>query len=123
MERQRVARVAEEVRAAAAEILQELKDPRIGFATVVRAEMSSDLRYAKLFISVLGPEAERAATMAVLERAKGHVRTELGRRVRLYHTPEVRFVADDSMEHGDRIARILRGLDPAADPEEPGRLP
>ena len=118
-----MARVAEEVRAAAAEILQELKDPRIGFATVVRAEMSSDLRYAKLFISVLGPEAERAATMAVLERAKGHVRTELGRRVRLYHTPEVRFVADDSMEHGDRIARILRGLDPAADPEEPGRLP
>ena len=114
MERQRVARVAEQVRAETADILRGLKDPRIGFASVVRAEMSPDLRYAKVYVSVLGPEAEREETMAVLERGRGHVRSELGRRIRLYHTPELRFVMDDSLAHGDRIARILRDLEPSA---------
>lgn len=108
--RQRAERVADEVQQAAAEILHDLKDPRIGFVTVVRAEVSTDLRHAKLYISVFGPEADRTATMAALERAKGHVRTEIGRRVRLYHTPEVHFVADSSMAHGDRIARVLNEL-------------
>ncbi len=119
MERQRVARVTEEVRAAAAEILRQLKDPGLGFATVVRAEMSPDLRYAKIYVSVLGPEAEREATLAALERARGHFRSELGQRVRLYRTPEVRFVPDQSLEHSDRIARLLRevGVQPAG--EEP----
>lgn len=120
MERQRVARVAEQVRAETADILRGMKDPRMGFASVVRAEMSPDLRYAKVYVSVLGPEAEREETMAVLERAKGHVRSELGRRIRLYHTPELRFIMDDSLAHGDRIARILRDLDPSAEaPSEP----
>jgi len=124
MPAQRAARVADEVRAAAAEILRGLKDPGIGFATVVRAELSSDLRYAKIYVSVLGPEAERAATMAALQRATGHVRTELGRRIRLYRTPEVHFVSDGSLAHGDRIARLLReiasdraGGTAAADPD------
>jgi ribosome-binding factor A len=108
--RQRVARVAEEMRAAAAEVLRELKDPRVGFASVVRAEVSGDLRHVKLHVSVLGPEAEQEATLAALERARGFVRTELGRRVRLYHTPEVHFVLDTSIAHGDRIARLLGSL-------------
>jgi len=107
---QRAARVADEVREVAADILRGLKDPGIGFATVVRAELSSDLRHAKIYVSVLGPEADRAATMAALDRATGHVRTELGRRIRLYRTPEVRFISDASIEHGDRIARVLRDL-------------
>lgn len=106
----RAARVADELRQAAAEILRDLKDPGIGFATVVRAELSSDLRYAKIYVSVLGPEADRAATMAALARATGHVRTEIGRRIRLYRTPEIRFVSDGSIAHGDRIARVLREI-------------
>jgi len=110
MARQRAERVADEVQEVAAEILRGLKDPRIGFATVVRAEVSTDLRHAKIFVSVFGPEAERATTMAALERAKGHVRTELGRRIRLYHTPEVHFISDASIAHGDRIARLLGEL-------------
>lgn len=110
MARQRAQRVADEVQQVAAEILRGLKDPRIGFATVVRAEVSTDLRHAKIYVSVFGPEAERQATMAALERAKGHVRTELGRRIRLYHTPEVHFISDGSIAHGDRIARLLGEL-------------
>lgn len=123
MERQRVARVGEQVRAETADILRGMKDPRMGFASVVRAEMSPDLRYAKVYVSVLGPEAEREETMAVLERAKGHVRSELGRRIRLYHTPELRFIMDDSLEHGDRIARILRELEPSAEAQSEQRAP
>jgi ribosome-binding factor A len=110
MPRQRVARVADEVCQAAAEILRGMKDPRMGFATVVRAEVSSDLRHARIYVSVLGPEADQEATMAALERAKGYVRTELGRRVRLYRTPEIQFVLDRSIAHGDRIARVLGEL-------------
>ena len=110
MARQRAERVSDAVREVAAEILHGLKDPRIGFVTVVRAEVSTDLRHAKIFVSVFGPDAEREATMAALERAKGHVRTELGRRIRLYHTPEVHFIADSSIAHGDRIARLLGQL-------------
>lgn len=107
---QRQARVTEGIREAAAEILHSLKDPRVGFATLIRAEVSGDLRHVKLYVSVLGPEAEQRATMAVLESAKGHVRSEIGRRVRLFYTPEVRFVLDTSMAHGDRIARLLSDL-------------
>jgi len=108
--RPRVARVADEIRSSAAEILRTLKDPRIGFVSVVSAEVSSDLRHVKLYVSVLGPDAERQATMQALERATGFVRSELGRRVRLYHTPEVRFVEDTSIAHGDRIHRLLQQL-------------
>ncbi len=119
MARQRAVRVADEVCQVSAEILRELKDPGIGFATVVRAEVSSDLRHAKIHVSVFGPEADQAATMAALERAKGHVRTELGRRIRLYHTPEVHFILDGSIAHGDRIARILQELHAERDSAAP----
>jgi ribosome-binding factor A len=108
--RQRTARVAEGIREAMAEILRTLKDPGMGFATVVRAEVSRDLTHVKVYVSVYGPEADQAATMAALERAKGYIRSELGRRIRLYHTPEVQFVLDSSMAHGDRIARLLSDL-------------
>ncbi len=111
----RAARVAEEIRSHAAMILRELKDPRIGFVSVVSAELSTDLRYVKLFVSVYGPEAERKATMTALKRATGYVRTALGQRVRLYHTPEVRFVEDRSMAFGEHINRLLRDVHPEQD--------
>lgn len=120
MARERAARVADEVAQVAAEILRGLKDPRIGFATVVRSEVSSDLGHAKIFVSVFGPEADQAATMAALESAKGHVRTEIGRRIRLYHTPEIHFILDGSIAHGDRIARILQELHAERTTDAPG---
>lgn len=115
-------RVAEAMREEASQILRLLKDPGLGFATVTRVEVSRDLRHAKIFVSVLGGEEERAATMAALERARGFVRGELGRRIRLRFVPEIQFVPDRSMEHGDRISRLLRELDrpPAPAPGEPG---
>jgi ribosome-binding factor A len=107
---QRAQRVAERIKEEMADILRRVKDPRVGFASVVRVECSSDLRYAKVYISVFGPEADQQATMRGLENAKGFIRSELGRRVRLFHTPELHFALDTSIAHGDRIARLLAGL-------------
>lgn len=114
MSEQRVQRVAERIKEELAEILRLVKDPRVGFASIVRVEASSDLRYAKVYVSVFGPEVDQQSTMKGLENAKGFIRTELGRRVRLFHTPELNFALDTSMAHGDRIARLLAEL-PAAE--------
>jgi ribosome-binding factor A len=121
MSEQRVQRVAERIKEELADILRLVKDPRVGFASIVRVEVSPDLRYAKAFVSVYGPEADQQATMRGLENAKGFIRTELGRRVRLYHTPELHFALDTSIEHGDRIARLLATLPPAERTPAPER--
>lgn len=91
-------------------IRNEMKDPRIGFVSIVDVEVSKDLRHAKVFFSVLGDENEKEATLAGLENATGFVRTTLGKRLRLRHIPEIDFRLDDSIERGARIAEILREL-------------
>ncbi|BDG59404.1 30S ribosome-binding factor RbfA [Caldinitratiruptor microaerophilus] len=106
-------RLAAQIQSEIADMLQhEVKDPRIGFASIVKVDLSGDLRVAKVHVSILGDEAAREATLAGLESAKGFIRTELGRRLRLRFTPEIRFVLDRGIEHGDRIARILHQLRP-----------
>jgi ribosome-binding factor A len=112
-DRQRQERVAERVKEELADILREVKDPRVGFASVVGVEVSPDLRHAKAFISVYGSPAEQEATMAGLEHARGFIRGEVGRRVRLFHVPELVFVLDTSIAHGDRINRLLHEIQPS----------
>lgn len=108
MERQRIARLREEIKRVASESIRKLKDPRVGFVTVTDVELSGDLRHAKIFVSVYGDESARQETLAVLQGAKGFVRTEIGRHVRMRHTPEVHFRFDASIEHGARIAQLLK---------------
>ncbi|HEY8450178.1 MAG TPA: 30S ribosome-binding factor RbfA [Bacillota bacterium] len=104
-------RVAEAVRAELSELLQkELKDPRLGFASVVQVEMSRDLRHAKIYVSVYGSDQERADTLAALEKASGFLRRELTRRLRLRYAPQLVFIADDSIRHGARINELLKQL-------------
>lgn len=110
MERQRIARLREEIKRVASESIRKLKDPRVGFVTVTDVELSGDLRHVKIFVSVYGDESARQETMAVLQGAKGFVRTEIGRYVRMRHTPEVHFRSDTSIEHGARIAELLRAV-------------
>lgn len=123
MARQRASRVADAMRQEIAEILRGLKDPRIGFVSVVRVEVTPDLRQAKVLVSVLGPEETVRETMKGLTSATGHVRTELGQRIRLRLTPEIQFRLDTSIAEGARIARMLREvtgpapLPPAAETE------
>ncbi|MEW6522156.1 MAG: 30S ribosome-binding factor RbfA [Bacillota bacterium] len=104
-------RVAEAIKEEISDILQnDMKDPRIGFASVVRVQVSPDLRAAKVHVSVLGDEEARRKTMAGLDSGTGFIRSELGKRLRLRHTPEVVFVLDDSIEHGVHISKLLMDL-------------
>lgn len=110
--RQRVERVREEIKKEASDILFKLKDPRIGFVTITDVEASADLSVMKIFVSVMGEQADQTETIEALDKAKGFVRTELGRRIRLRHTPEIQFKLDDSMERGARIFQLLKEIRP-----------
>lgn len=91
-------------------IRSRVKDPRIGFVTVTAVRMPDDLRYARIYVSILGDESERGESLRVLERASGFIRGELGRRIRMRHVPEIEFRYDNSIEYGTRIDEILRNL-------------
>ncbi|MDR5683894.1 MAG: 30S ribosome-binding factor RbfA [Armatimonadota bacterium] len=108
---QRVERMREFIRDEVGQILQRgLKDPRIGFVSVTDVELSRDLRHAKIFVSVFGTPEEREQTMQGLASATGFVRTELARRLRVHHAPEIEFRLDDSIERGTRVMQLLREL-------------
>lgn len=107
---QRVQRVREAVKQEAGDIIQQMKDPRIGFVTVTDAEVSRDLRHVKIFVSVLGDEETKRTSFEGLERATGYIRSEIGQRIRLRHTPEIIFRWDESIERGARISKLLQDL-------------
>ena len=86
---------------------RQIKDPRIGFCTVMRVDVSDDLRYAKARVSIMGSESQQKSTLAGLKSAGGFIRREIGRRISLRHTPEIVFVLDESIEHSLRIAELI----------------
>jgi ribosome-binding factor A len=101
-------RLAEEMREEIARmIVTEVKDPRLGFVTVTRVEVAHDLRYARVHVGVLGGEAEREKRLTALRSAAGFIRRELGRRLRIHHSPEVDFRYDKGIDATDRVARLL----------------
>ena len=107
-QRVRPERVAEQIRADVAEILQsDLNDPRLGLVTCTRVHVSSDLRSARLYVSVLGDDDEREATMKALDSATGFVRRRLSARLGLRASPEIRFVFDPSVEYGIRLEELI----------------
>ncbi len=89
-------------------IREDLKDPRIGFVTVTSVEVADDLGHAKVFVSVLGDAQKTKESLEALKRASGFVRSEIGKRIRLRHVPEIVFKYDSSIEHGAHIAELLR---------------
>jgi ribosome-binding factor A len=88
-------------------IQQEIKDPGIGFITILDVKMTEDLKYAKVLYSVYGSDEERAKTVEALRRAKGYVKHVLGTRIKLKYMPEITFVLDTGQEKLDRIDEIL----------------
>ena len=101
-------RVADQMRTELAQLMHdELKDPRIGFASVVKIEVAPDLRVAKVYISVLGDAEAKKNTLKGLVSASGFLRGEIGNRLRLRYAPELRFLLDESIEHGAHIAALL----------------
>jgi ribosome-binding factor A len=89
---------------------RELKDPRLGFVTVTDVEVSKDLREAKVYVSVLGSDAQWAASLAALEHARGFVRNWLAPRLRMRAIPHLSFHADRSMAHAAHIQTVLEQL-------------
>jgi len=115
----RTEQIGEAIREEVASIIsQGLKDPRIGFVTITRAEVTPDLRHAKILFGVLGDSAQRDKTLAGLRQAAGFIRREVGKRLRLRFTPELTFQYDVGIEATDRVARILEEtqVDGSADP-------
>lgn len=109
---ERTQRVAENIKEELGWMVErgEIKDPRIGFVTFTDAEVSKDLRHAKIFFSTLGNAKERAGIAEGLMSARGYIRTELGRRLRLKYVPEIEFVFDESVEAGARISKLIRQI-------------
>ena len=105
-------RVAEEIRHEVSIMLAgDLKDPRIaGLVTVTEVRVSPDLRQVRVFVSVMGSEAEQASTLGGLEAASGFVRRELVERLSLRRAPEIFWVLDKSEEYGEHIEDLLRQL-------------
>ena len=119
----RTDRLGEEFREEIARMISggQLKDPRIGFVTVTRVEVVPDLRNAKVYVGVLGSQAERDKTLAGLRQAAGFMRRSLGQKLRLRHAPELAFVYDEGLDAHDRIARLLAEVhasDAAAAPDD-----
>ena len=110
-------RVNESVRAVVAEAVGQLKDPRIGMVTVTDVRVSPDLGEARVFVSVLGSDKKRAATMAGLDSARGVLQGKINRELSLRRTPTLTFAYDDSVERGVRMSKLIDEL--AADlPED-----
>jgi len=91
-------------------LLRKLKDPRIGFVTITRVAVSEDCRLAKIYFSVTGTPAERERSIEGLNSAKGYVRRELGRRMKLKYTPEITFQFDPSIEYAIHIGEVIEHL-------------
>lgn len=110
MSSNRPERVAQEIQVAIADLLTRgaLKDPRIGFITLTGVKVSPDLSVAQVYYSMIGGEKEKVATQEGLDAAKGFVRREVTKRVKLRVSPEVFFTFDPSLEEGDKIERLLK---------------
>ena len=105
-------RVGEEIlQELGALLVREVKDPGVGFVTLTRTKVSPDLQLVRVFYTLLGDEKARRETQKALERATPYLRRQIGSRVRLRRVPELRFEFDKSVEHQDRIERILIDLE------------
>src|SRR5918992_2765726 len=118
-------RVAEGIREEVATFLAEdVKDPRVvGLVTVTGVDVTRDLRHAKVFVSIMGSEDERRATMQGLESAASHLRSRIGRVLRLRGAPEITFRYDDSVARAAKIEALLAELKqppPTGDGEQQG---
>jgi ribosome-binding factor A len=109
---QRMRRVNEALREVLSEGIGELKDPRIGFVTVTGVETSPDLRHARVYVSVMGSERKRDATLAGLQSSHGILQSRVNRELRLKRTPQLTFEYDPTIERGVRLSRLIDELAP-----------
>ncbi len=111
MQQGRPKRVGELIRQEIAQLMQRgMKDPRIGFVSVMDVRMSKDLRYANVYVSLYGNDSERKDSMVGLQRSQGWVRREIGKKLRLRYTPEIRFIEDETLDRVFHLEEVFREL-------------
>ncbi|WP_067838477.1 30S ribosome-binding factor RbfA [Amphibacillus sediminis] len=111
MSEMRANRVAEQMKKELGDIItRKIKDPRVGFVTITDVEVTGDLQQATVYLTILGEEKEKQSTLLGLTKAKGFIRSEIGKRIRLRKTPELLFEIDETIETGNRIESLIRNL-------------
>ena len=116
MDAKRQGRIAEETkRLLSALIAKDVRDPRLGFLTITRVVVSSDLQIATVYVSVLGDEDSQKLTMQILDRVKGYLRREVGHALGVRVSPELIFKLDHSVEEGTRVLQIMQDLKAAGE--------
>jgi ribosome-binding factor A len=111
----RMRRVDEAIRVILSDaIARQLKDPRVGFVTVTGVKTSSDLRHARVYVSVFGDQAERAESLAGLRSAHGFLQRRVAGELTLKHTPTLAFEYDESIDRGMRISELINETERAA---------
>ena len=115
----RIQRINEEIQKALADLLRNVKDPRVSgtMISITRVETTPDLRFAKVYVSFLEEEKVKDA-MKGLDSAAGYLRRELGAALQLRHTPQLQWALDDSITYGARMLRLINSLDTGANKEE-----
>ena len=115
----RINRSTEEIQKAVAEMLRELKDPRVSgtMISITRVETTPDLRFAKIYVSFLEEDKAKDALKG-LKSASGYLRRELGRELNLRYTPELQWSLDDSITYGARMLKLINSLDTGSSDEE-----
>lgn len=109
-------RIGDQIKVELADLVRdEVRDPRIGFVTFTEVRMSPDLKYARVYVSILGEPEERRETLAALVRAGGFLRRHIGKRLQLRFVPELRFVLDETLDHSERIDELLEGTEEVED--------
>ena len=91
-------------------LLREVKDPRLGFVTVTGVYLTGDLREATVYVSLFGSEKEKKESMTALEMAIGFIRRELGKRLKIYYTPQISFEQDTSLDYGMHIEGLIKQI-------------
>jgi len=114
----RMRRINEVLREVIGAAIAELSDPRIGFVTVTSVETSTDLRAAKVFVSVLGSEEEREETMVGLRSSHGVIQSKIAAETRMKRTPTLSFHYDETVEQGIRISQLLEETEPLVEEGE-----
>lgn len=112
-------RVAEQIRRDLAELIRlEIKDPRVALVTVTDVEVTDDYAHAKVFYTSLADAEQQAAIAAGLNQARGFLRRELGRRIKIHHLPELHFIHDSSIERGVHLSQLIDAAVHSARPDE-----
>jgi ribosome-binding factor A len=120
----RLLRINESIRETLSSVIaaEGLKDPRVGFVTVTGVETTPDLRHAKVYVSVLGKQAERERTMTALENSCGFLQSRLSVELHMKHTPQLQFLYDGTLDNAMRIEQLLRREEQVLGAEQPASL-